>query len=118
VAASGFCDDERVVVFYEGQVFEFELTSRGTGTSHGLHDGEIEAPMPGKVTAVEVKQGEKVAKGQRLLTLEAMKMEHALTAPFDGAVAELSTKAGAQVSEGQLLIKIAAAGETDTGVAE
>src|SRR4029079_12789245 len=83
---------------------------RGTGTSHGVHDGEIEAPMPGRVTAVEVKQGEKVAKGQRLLTLEAMKMEHALTAPFDGAVAELSTQAGAQVSEGQLLIKIAAAG--------
>ena len=45
--------------------------------------------MPGKVTAVEVTQGEKVAKGQRLLTLEAMKMEHALTAPFDGTVAEL-----------------------------
>ena len=60
--------------------------SRGTGTTHGIHDGEIEAPMPGKVTAVEVSQGEKVAKGQRLLTLEAMKMEHALTAPFDGVV--------------------------------
>ena len=48
--------------------------------------------MPGKVTAVEVAQGEKVAKGQRLLTLEAMKMEHALTAPFDGTVAELNAK--------------------------
>ena len=46
--------------------------------------------MPGKVTAVEVATGEKIAKGQRLLTLEAMKMEHALTAPFDGTVAELS----------------------------
>jgi 3-methylcrotonyl-CoA carboxylase alpha subunit len=81
---------------------------RGTGTSHGLHDGEIEAPMPGKVTAVEVKQGEKVAKGQRLLTLEAMKMEHALTAPFDGTVAELNAKPGSQVTEGQLLVKVEA----------
>ena len=62
-AVSGFRDDERVVVFYEGQAFEFGLASRGTGTSHGVHDGEIEAPMPGKVTAVEVSQGEKVAKG-------------------------------------------------------
>jgi len=62
--------------------------------------------MPGRVTAVEVKQGEKVAKGQRLLTLEAMKMEHALTAPFDGIVAELSAAPGQQVSEGTVLVKV------------
>ena len=62
--------------------------------------------MPGKVTAVEVSQGEKVAKGQRLLTLEAMKMEHSLTAPFDGKVAELSASTGGQVTEGQLLVRI------------
>jgi 3-methylcrotonyl-CoA carboxylase alpha subunit len=103
---SGFADEARVVVFAEGQMYEFRLATRGTGTSHGLHDGEIEAPMPGKVTAVEVSQGEKVAKGQRLLTLEAMKMEHALTAPFDGTVAELNAKSGAQVTEGQLLVKV------------
>jgi len=103
---SGFSDGERVVVFDEGQAYAFGLASRGTGTSHGVHDGEIEAPMPGKVTTVEVKQGEKVAKGQRLLTLEAMKMEHGLTAPFDGTVAELAAKAGVQVSEGQLLVKV------------
>jgi 3-methylcrotonyl-CoA carboxylase alpha subunit len=78
----------------------------GTVAGHGTHDGEIEAPMPGKVTAVEVSQGEKVAKGQRLLTLEAMKMEHALTAPFDGTVAELSAAPGQQVSEGRLLVKV------------
>jgi len=64
--------------------------------------------MPGKVTAVEVSQGETVTKGQRLLTLEAMKMEHALTAPFDGTVAELNAKPGAQVTEGQLLGKVEA----------
>ena len=81
---------------------------RGTGKTHGLHDGEIEAPMPGKVTAVEVKQGEKVAKGQRLLTLEAMKMEHALTAPFDGTVTELNASPGSQVTEGQVLVKVEA----------
>jgi 3-methylcrotonyl-CoA carboxylase alpha subunit len=105
-AVSGFRDEERVVVFYEGQAYEFGLASRGTGTTHGVHDGEIEAPMPGKVTAVEVSKGEKVAKGQRLLTLEAMKMEHALTAPFDGTVAELNAKPGAQVTEGQVLVKV------------
>jgi len=105
-AVSGFRDEQRVVAFYEGQAYEFALASRDTGTTHGLHDGEIEAPMPGKVTVVDVSKGEKVAKGQRLLTLEAMKMEHALSAPFDGTVAELSAKAGAQVNEGQLLVKV------------
>jgi 3-methylcrotonyl-CoA carboxylase alpha subunit len=105
---SGFADEHRVVVFAKGQAYEFGLGSRGTGTTHGLHDGEIEAPMPGKVTAVEVSPGEKVAKGQRLLTLEAMKMEHALTAPFDGTVAELNVSAGAQVTEGTLLVKVEA----------
>ena len=105
-AVTGFADDERVVVFYEGQAYEFELAARGTVAGHGAHDGEIEAPMPGKVTAIDVSAGQKIAKGQRLLTLEAMKMEHALTAPFDGTVVELNASAGQQVSEGLVLIKV------------
>jgi 3-methylcrotonyl-CoA carboxylase alpha subunit len=98
--------DGAVIAFHHGHAYPFVYEFRGTGTSHGVHDGEIEAPMPGKVTAVEVSAGEKVAKGQRLLTLEAMKMEHALVAPFDGTVAELKATAGAQVTEGQLLARI------------
>ncbi len=105
---SGFADEHRVVVFVRGQAYEFGLAARGTGASHGVHDGDIEAPMPGKVTGVEILQGEKVVKGQRLLTLEAMKMEHSLTAPFDGTVIELNAMAGAQVTEGQLLVKVKA----------
>ena len=104
---SGFDIPDGYVVWYEGEYREFRLDrASSTGTSHGVHDGEIEAPMPGKVTAVEVKKGEKVEKGQRLLTLEAMKMEHALTAPFDGTVVELNARAGAQVTEGQMLVKV------------
>ena len=110
-AASGFRDDERVVVFYEGQAYEFERSARGSGLGAGASDGAIVAPMPGKVTSVDVSQGDKVAKGQRLLTLEAMKMEHGLVAPFDGVVVELNTKASAQVSEGTVLAKIDGAGE-------
>src|SRR5439155_13198191 len=41
-AASGFRDEKRAVIFYEGQAYEFELAARGTGASHGTHDGEIE----------------------------------------------------------------------------
>ncbi|MCH8615698.1 acetyl/propionyl/methylcrotonyl-CoA carboxylase subunit alpha [Sphingomonas sp. SM33] len=105
-AVSGFRDDERVVVFYEGSAYEFELAARGSVGGHGVADGVIAAPMPGKVTAVEVSQGDMVNKGQRLLTLEAMKMEHGLTAPFDGTVAELSATAGAQVGEGTVLARL------------
>ena len=74
-------------------------------------DGAILSPMPGKVIAVEVAAGDKVTKGQKLLTLEAMKMEHSLTAPFDGVVAELNAAPGAQVQVEALLVRIEAAGE-------
>ena len=61
--------------------------------------------------AVEVAAGAAVTKGQKLLTLEAMNMEHSLVAPFDGVVAELNAEAGAQVSEGTLLARV----EADSG---
>ena len=62
--------------------------------------------MPGKVTSVEVAAGDAVSKGQRLLTLEAMKMEHGLVAPFDGVVVELNAVAGAQVQVDAVLVRI------------
>ncbi|MBA3864294.1 MAG: methylcrotonoyl-CoA carboxylase [Erythrobacter sp.] len=68
----------------------------GTGQASAA-DGAIIAPMPGKVIAVDVSEGQAVTAGQRLLVLEAMKMEHALTAPFDGVIEGLSVSAGAQV---------------------
>jgi 3-methylcrotonyl-CoA carboxylase alpha subunit len=104
-AVSGFRDEERVVVFYEGQAYEFDRSSRGSvGAAAG--DGAVLSPMPGKVTSVEISNGENVVKGQRLLTLEAMKMEHGLVAPFDGVVAELNAKAGAQVQVDAVLVRI------------
>ena len=98
-------DEESVVIFDGGMFYEFMRAHRGTAGA-AAHDGDITAPMPGKVTAVEASQGEKVSKGQRLLTLEAMKMEHGLTAPFDGTVAEVNATAGAQVSEGAVLVRV------------
>src|SRR3546814_19919029 len=62
--------------------------------------------MPGKIIAVDVSPGDSVTKGQRLLTLEAMKMEHTLTAPFDGLVAALNASPGAQVQAEALLPRI------------
>ncbi|QMW24011.1 acetyl/propionyl/methylcrotonyl-CoA carboxylase subunit alpha [Sandaracinobacteroides saxicola] len=72
----------------------------------GPADGCILAPMPGRVLSLHVAAGDRVQAGDRLLVLEAMKMEHRLTAPFDGTVAALTASVNAQVSEGTLLITI------------
>ncbi|ABF53246.1 acetyl/propionyl/methylcrotonyl-CoA carboxylase subunit alpha [Sphingopyxis alaskensis] len=83
---------------------------RAEGSASGAAgDGAILSPMPGKIIAVEVAAGDTVAKGQKLLTLEAMKMEHSLVAPFDGVVAELNAVAGGQVQVEALLARIEAA---------
>ena len=82
----------------------------GGAGHHHAHDGDILSPMPGKIIAVEVVQGQTVTKGQKLLTLEAMKMEHTLVAPFDGVVAELAAVAGAQVQVEAVLARIEATG--------
>ncbi|MEJ6392280.1 acetyl/propionyl/methylcrotonyl-CoA carboxylase subunit alpha [Gymnodinialimonas sp. 2305UL16-5] len=70
----------------------------------GALAGRIEAPMPGLVKAIFVEAGAKVAAGDRLAVLEAMKMEHALTAGRDGIVADVLCSAGAQVDAGATLI--------------
>ncbi|MFC3068316.1 acetyl/propionyl/methylcrotonyl-CoA carboxylase subunit alpha [Phenylobacterium soli] len=97
-------DDNHIVVFEAGEAFAFSDHPPSADAAEG-GDGEaqVRAPMPGKVTAVQVKAGDQVTKGQTLLTLEAMKMEYALAAPFDGKVAELSAAVGAQVVEGAVL---------------
>ena len=97
-----------VVVFDEGDVL-LVRTRVSESYGHSAHDGDILSPMPGKIIAVEVVAGQAVVKGQKLLTLEAMKMEHSLTAPFDGTVAELNAVAGAQVQVEALLARIEAA---------
>jgi 3-methylcrotonyl-CoA carboxylase alpha subunit len=71
--------------------------------------GRLTAPMPGKVISFAVKPGDKVAKGQALAVMEAMKMEHTIAAPMEGTVAELLFAPGDQVSEGAELLKLATA---------
>jgi 3-methylcrotonyl-CoA carboxylase alpha subunit len=89
-----------------GQTFAVSPWRVGGGSGHHAHDGDILSPMPGRIIAVEVTAGQTVTKGQKLITLEAMKMEHTLTAPFDGIVAELNAEAGAQVQVEALLARI------------
>ena len=64
----------------------------------------ISAPMPGKVSTVAVKAGDLVKAGDRLLSIEAMKMETAITAPADATVTEVAVMAGRLVEAGDLLV--------------
>ncbi|HEX5778536.1 MAG TPA: biotin carboxylase N-terminal domain-containing protein [Xanthobacteraceae bacterium] len=77
-----------------------------TDVEQGGADGVIVAPMHGKVLAIEVAKGDRVARGQRLAVIEAMKMEHALLAQADGVVEDITVEAGAQVAEGARLLVI------------
>ncbi|WP_428148986.1 biotin carboxylase N-terminal domain-containing protein [Brevundimonas sp.] len=99
--------DGRVVVFEDGDAFEF--LPRLTGAASGLaSDGSLRAPIPGKIVATPAKAGDTVTKGQPIIVLEAMKMEHALTAPFDGVVGEIGFAVGDQVTADAVLAKIEA----------
>jgi 3-methylcrotonyl-CoA carboxylase alpha subunit len=71
-------------------------------------DAGLVAPMPGKVIAVHVAAGSRVAKGAPLLVMEAMKMEHTIVAPADGTVEAVLFGAGDQVAEGAPLVSFAA----------
>ncbi|MBJ7337858.1 biotin carboxylase N-terminal domain-containing protein [Mycolicibacterium sp.] len=68
--------------------------------------GSLLAPMPGSVTKIAAAVGDRVAAGQALIWLEAMKMEHTITAPTGGVLAELNVTAGQQVDVGALLARI------------
>ena len=98
-------DGERVL-FMDGQAWSFGLPRADRLGGGAAFDGMITAPMPGRVIAVDVALGDKVKKGQRLVVIEAMKMEQGLVAPFDGTITESNAKVDAQVTEGMLLARV------------
>jgi biotin carboxyl carrier protein len=81
--------------------------ARPRGAAHSHAAGELTAPMPGQVRAVNVSEGEPVTKGQTLLLLEAMKMEIRVQAPRGGVVKRLFVRQGQSVEREQMLIEIA-----------
>ena len=94
--------------FAQGHRGGIELREMPRFPLSGFDDrgGGLHAPMPGTVLAAEVDAGDTVAKGQLLLILEAMKMEHRITAPRDGTIGELCVAVGDQVENGQLLVTL------------
>jgi 3-methylcrotonyl-CoA carboxylase alpha subunit len=99
---------DRVSLWCAGRTFEIERSGerrpRGADQAGGLL-----APMPGRVRKVMVAVGDAVTRGQILLVLEAMKMEHAIRSPQDGTVVRLGFAEGDLVEAGAPLVEIAAA---------
>ncbi len=106
VRATVVVQGEQLHVFSQGGVRVLRLHDPVTHASdeEAGHGGGLTAPMPGKIIAIAVKQGDSVKAGDTLLVMEAMKMEHTITAPGDGKVGEIFFEVGAQVGDGVELI--------------
>jgi 3-methylcrotonyl-CoA carboxylase alpha subunit len=97
---------DAAVVFIAGEAWQFGPERADSGQKTSAGNGAIVSPMPGVVAAVSVRAGDAVSRGQRLLVVEAMKMEHALNAPFAGTVTSLHAEVGQHVAEGVLLARV------------
>jgi biotin carboxyl carrier protein len=98
-------DGERLLVWLAGRTFAFERAAARSARA-SEHAGSLAAPMPGRVRRALVKEGERVEKGQVVLVLEAMKMEHAIRAPAAGVVARFFQSEGDLVDAGTELALI------------
>jgi 3-methylcrotonyl-CoA carboxylase alpha subunit len=95
------------VLFMAGEAWQFGPERADSVQRASPGNGAIVSPMPGVVATINVTEGETVTSGQRLLVVEAMKMEHALLAPFAGTVAALNAEVGQHVAEGALVARVA-----------
>ena len=100
--------DDALHLFHAGRAWRFERTSERKSRVAEGGTGAITAPLTGRIVEVAVRAGDAVEAGQRLVVLEAMKMEHQLTAPQAGVVAEVCVQAGGQSAKGALLLRIEA----------
>jgi 3-methylcrotonyl-CoA carboxylase alpha subunit len=98
-------DGERVLVWCGGRAFEFRNASSAAARPRE-QAGDLVSPMPGRVRQVLVGVGDTVARGQVILVLEAMKMEHSIRSPRDGVIAAIAHGQGELVEAGVLLAEI------------
>jgi len=102
----------RLLLSLGGKAYETRLHDalRAAEMEDETGGSAVLAPMPGKIVSVHTEVGARVKKGQALVVLEAMKMEHTLAAPRDAVVASLSAGAGDQVDEGAAVVTFEADG--------
>ena len=91
-----------------GRVHHLRVATERGRREHAPGAGSLVAPMPGQVLQVLVQPGQRVARNETLVVLEAMKMRFEITAPHDGRVSAVSVTAGAQVAGGAPLVAIEA----------
>ena len=110
-SARFFRDGDRLYILHQGITFSVRnLTLAAPAAAAATDsDGKVRAAMNGRVVAVLVKQGERVASGQPVMTLEAMKMEHVHTAPISGTISAIDVAEGEQVTTGRIVVEIEAA---------
>ena len=94
------------VTVFGAQSFTFERVDLLDRANVGAGGDTVLAPMPGLVRDVTVSAGQAVAEGERLIVLEAMKMEHVLRAPRDGVIADVTVATGDQVTAGSLMVRL------------
>ncbi len=99
-------DGSVVWVFHRGETYRIERVALRRAEESPEAEHALVAPMPGKVRALLVKEGDTVARGTTLLLLEAMKMEHPVRAPREGVVQRLLVAEGSMVSAGDRLAEI------------
>lgn len=98
----------------EGETFDIEvrdqldqmLETMGYNSSSGKHIKEIKAPMPGLVLSIAVNDGQEVHEGDRILILEAMKMENSITVHANAKIRRVAVIAGQAVEKGQVLVEL------------
>jgi propionyl-CoA carboxylase alpha chain len=95
----------------------FRPVERFPGKEHQRPSGSLVAPMPGTVVKVLAAPGDTVTKGDPVVVIEAMKMEHTIGAAGDGTVAEVLVEVGRQVDIDQVIAVITAAGDSEHGEA-
>ncbi|MEQ4722790.1 biotin carboxylase N-terminal domain-containing protein [Nonomuraea sp. B19D2] len=96
-------EDGKIYVDHAGGCAELTPVPRLPQPVEHVAPGSLLAPMPGSVLRVEVEAGDRVVKGQAVLVLEAMKMEHRIAAPSDGVVSGVHVEKGQQVDAGAVL---------------
>ena len=99
-------DGAAVHLSWGGVAYTLAEEREGARAAHRHDPGALEAPMPGRVTAVKAAPGQRVARGEELLVVEAMKMENALRAPRDGVVRAVHASVGDMVGPGRALVEL------------